>query len=553
MTAAGAQPGARRRRRSTRLEARAYLPQLARQLLIERRRTMRLQQLAQIAIDARVEIGIGSARAAQRHVGPEVTAAPEMLAAMAHGMLLCQVVAAWPHGARQVQCQRVLIDLHALPHGAQQSRQVVAQQQRVQRVRQPLIERAQIVERRGAAEEALQHSRGELGDGVLVEAARTRVAGGAGEGGQRELAPHLAHHQVGERGLGEVADAARGRLHEADIRTADAEGAAAHELREHHGGKIGRQAVDDAAGGGDRRRGAADRQRADAHRHAGAHRLDELIGVHGVIVERQRRDDLQEVGLVEQLLSATADRGRHLDDHPERLRLLAQVLQRLHGIAGHDREFLDLAVDVRARDVLAGDTHRIDVLESVGHAAHGGEILAGAVARCTALQIVDLDAGHPGDEPGMAAVEVDGAGTVAVPQPGALRYRVQRIADALRIEAHHALIARRAAAAAQYPERLGARLEGNPGVAHENDRRVDQPLRLIGTDRRIRSGGSLVQPDIRRPLILRRGLSGTPAGPQCALHAAHPFNGGRRLRSRDRARSILASTTAGGPCGRKRT
>src|ERR1700751_2050556 len=55
------------------------------------------------------------------------------------------------------------------------------------------------------------------------------------------------------------------------------------------------------------------------------------------------------------VLAATP--GRHLDHDPERGRLLAQILERLDGVGGHDRELLDLAVNVRACDVLAGDAH----------------------------------------------------------------------------------------------------------------------------------------------------------------------------------------------------
>src|ERR1700756_4211678 len=172
------------------LEALAYLAQPRGELRIERLRMVTLQQLAQIAVDACVQVGIRSARAAEWHVGSEVAALPQVLAAMNHRVRLRQVVAARADGACEIERECVVIDLYTLPHGAQQAGEVVAQEQCVQRIGQSLVERAEIVERGGTAEEGLQHAGGELGDGILIEAARTRVAPRACEGREAEGGPH---------------------------------------------------------------------------------------------------------------------------------------------------------------------------------------------------------------------------------------------------------------------------------------------------------------------------------------------------------------------------
>ncbi len=98
-----------------RREALAYLAHLRRNPWIERLRPVTLQQLAQIAVDARIQIGVRSAGGAQWHVGPEIATLPEMLAAVIDRMLLRQVVTPWPDGAREIQRERVVVNLHTLP------------------------------------------------------------------------------------------------------------------------------------------------------------------------------------------------------------------------------------------------------------------------------------------------------------------------------------------------------------------------------------------------------------------------------------------------------
>src|SRR6516164_6102014 len=50
------------------------------ELALERRRPVTLQQLAQIPVDARIQVGVGPARGAQWHVGSEIAALPQVLA-----------------------------------------------------------------------------------------------------------------------------------------------------------------------------------------------------------------------------------------------------------------------------------------------------------------------------------------------------------------------------------------------------------------------------------------------------------------------------------------
>ena len=102
--------------------------------------------------------------------------------------------------------------------------------------------------------------------------------------------------------------------------------------------------------------------------------------------------------------------------------------------------------------------------------------VAAAVARLAGLEVVDLDAGHAGEEPGVAAVELERVRAVAVPEPGALGDAAERLAHQLGREAHHAILAHRAAGRAQDREPFGAQLEGDAGVAHQDQRRIDQLL-----------------------------------------------------------------------------
>src|ERR1700746_1251859 len=145
-----------------------------------------LQQLAEIVVDAGVQVGLPSARAAEWHVGSEVAALPQVLAAMNHRVRLRQVVAARADGACDIERECVVIDLSPLPHGAQKAGEVFATEQCVQRIGQSLVERAEIVERGGTAEEGLQHAGGELGAGVLIEGARPLGTRPPREGTARE-------------------------------------------------------------------------------------------------------------------------------------------------------------------------------------------------------------------------------------------------------------------------------------------------------------------------------------------------------------------------------
>src|SRR5215468_4773815 len=97
--------------RMYRREALAYRAQLRCERRIERRRVVSLQQLTEVAVDARVQVGVRRTSAARGHVGSEIAALPQMLAAVIHGVLLCQIVAARAHAAREIERKRVIVDL----------------------------------------------------------------------------------------------------------------------------------------------------------------------------------------------------------------------------------------------------------------------------------------------------------------------------------------------------------------------------------------------------------------------------------------------------------
>jgi len=185
---------------------------------------------------------------------------------------------------------------------------------------------------------------------------------------------------------------------------------------------------------------AANGERSDAHRHAGLHRPDDLVRMGGVVIHRQRGHDLHEIRHFHQLIGPTADDARQFNDRIERRGMLAQVLERLQCVGGHDREFVDLAVDVGPRHVFAADADRIDVLQRVGHPRDHREILAVAVARLAAIEVKHLDAGHAGHEPGMPAIDVDAGSTRPVPKLDSLRRRCEAAADKSPIEVHDAVV-----------------------------------------------------------------------------------------------------------------
>ena len=85
------------------LELLTNRPQTVDELRLERLRSVTLQQLAQIPVDARIQVGVGPAGAVQGHVGSEIAALPQMLAAMRNSMWLRQVVAARADGACEIE------------------------------------------------------------------------------------------------------------------------------------------------------------------------------------------------------------------------------------------------------------------------------------------------------------------------------------------------------------------------------------------------------------------------------------------------------------------
>src|SRR4029077_8699913 len=124
------------------------------------------------------------------------------------------------------------------------------------------------------------------------------------------------------------------------------------------------------------------------------------------------------------------------------------------------------------------------------------------------------------DKPGVAAVELDVARGGSIPELRALRHRAERMAHALRLETDHSILADRAARCPQNAERLRAWLECHTGIAHQDERCVDEPFGLFGADRLIRSGRTMVQTDVLHALIRGSGRPRTSATPCCALHEA---------------------------------
>jgi hypothetical protein len=93
---------------------------------------VRIDDAAQIFVDARIEIAIRERTHPRRQVGAEITGLPELFAAVARGMVERQIIAPRPHRLRLRECECDIVDGHTLPERAQQARQIIAEQQRVQ-------------------------------------------------------------------------------------------------------------------------------------------------------------------------------------------------------------------------------------------------------------------------------------------------------------------------------------------------------------------------------------------------------------------------------------
>ena len=158
--------------------------------------------------------------------------------------------------------------------------------------------------------------------------------------------------------------------------------------------------------------------------------------------------------------------------------MLAQVFERLGGVVDQDGELVDFARHIRARHVLAGHAHAVDVGQRVGDAGDGREIIAGALAPLPAGQIEDLDARHARHEPGVRGVEVDGVAPIAIPEPYALGHGRECGAHHRGIEAHHPVGAHIAAGRLEQIDRLGARFECTACVPQQLQGRIDQQLHV---------------------------------------------------------------------------
>ncbi len=216
------------------------------------------EEYRKFAVDALKEGLVGPVGRGQGLLATEIAARPEVRAAMPRGMLVTKDGTRQADLAQQIERQRVVADLGPRPEGAQHPGIIVAEQERVQRIGNPLIERSEIVAGRRPGVIDLAHHGGDLENRVLAEAARPRLAAESGQGRQTQVPTHLADELLGQHRLRQVADAARRRLHEVGVGGTNAEGALARRLAENHAREIGGEALDDRASRGHRRRGSAD-------------------------------------------------------------------------------------------------------------------------------------------------------------------------------------------------------------------------------------------------------------------------------------------------------
>ena len=170
------------------------------------------------------------------------------------------------------------------------------------------------------------------------------------------------------------------------------------------------------------------------------------------------------------------------------------------------------------------------------------------------VEVVHLDAGHAGNEPGVLAVEIDAAFAVPVPELDALGGRGERAAHKVGLEAHDAVGRHRAASIAQQVGRLGIRLKADAGLVHQRQCTIDQPLRdrrgqrlygAVGPACRPTSSGGASATTRRGRLVMRasRSIGGFPSAPACCTiiqdptayrHRGHAGHGSGQGRNENR-------------------
>ena len=138
---------------------------------------MSRQDLLEVRVNALEQIQVRLSARAERQVRTEVARSPLLVAAVLGGVGLRQIVAARTHILRHIERERLCGHRDALPHRAQHAGKLVAQTQRMQRERNAVVERSEVIQRRRSAEKRLHHARADLPHCILIEPARGSLAG----------------------------------------------------------------------------------------------------------------------------------------------------------------------------------------------------------------------------------------------------------------------------------------------------------------------------------------------------------------------------------------
>ena len=312
---------------------------------------------------------------------------------------------------------------------------------------------------------------------------------------------HLACCEVGQQVRDLTPEIPAHGLQEDVIRGGRAERTLPDQLRQRDAGEVRGKGVGHAARDGVRHRRAADTVGARNCRDATLRGSDDLIGVGLGVVERKRRDGMDEIGLLGQPVHAAADRRGHLDRRVECGTFLAQILQRLAGVLGHRHELADLTVQGRVRHVLDHQAHAVHVRQRVGHPRDGGEVVEGTVPQLAGLEVEDPDAGHARAEYGVPLLHLVKVGAVPIPDLGALRQGLEALLHEIGLEADDVIRRDVAAGVREEVQHPGIRIEGHAGLAQQLEDRVDDLLD-VGLRQQLVDRGSA-----RRNLLVSHGSS----------------------------------------------